>query len=180
MRIRFPLLVTVLMAACTAGVSDDRDGTFLTDGKADGDLAEGSALAKGVLKLANEASFELLDGDVGLSARSARNLIAFRAGADRALGTADDRKIDTLATLDGIPYIGPVSLDHLLAYAEDHGYVASDAAAACSTLDAEFEPCLGEHAEGCFDIYADEVQACCYDGASTSQLCEDIREHLDG
>jgi hypothetical protein len=116
------------LAACTtAGVDEDgADDTFVQQGKADGGgISDGSPEALGVLRVANESSLSTLRSDVGLSSRTAKNIVAYRAGSDHVLGTADDRSIATLAELDAIRYVGPIAFRELLAYAEAQGYVSS-------------------------------------------------------
>lgn len=71
-----------------------------------------------ILGVANSASFEVLDDDVGLDKRAAENIVAYRDGADATPGTADDDLFETLAELDAIPYVGPAALEALLSYAE--------------------------------------------------------------
>lgn len=60
------------------------------DPPADGDAA--------VLELANTASFETLDVDVGLDVRAARNIV-------------DQRPFATIAELDAVPWVGPAALE---------------------------------------------------------------------
>jgi len=71
-----------------------------------------------ILGVANTASFEVLDDDVGLDKRAAENIVAHRDGADATAGTADDDPFGTLGELDAIPYVGPAALDSLLDYAK--------------------------------------------------------------
>ncbi len=77
-----------------------------------------------ILALVNDADTDLvlLDDDVGLDARAARNIIDARAGADLTLGTADDETIASIAALDAISYVGPSALDKLATYALANGY----------------------------------------------------------
>lgn len=115
-----------LVAGC-AGVDgepdDARDSTF--GGKADGfGISEGSPEARGVLRVANELAPTALREDVGLASRTAAGIVNVRDGDDDELGTDDDAEIASLAELDGIPYVGPVSLEKLLAYAQANGDVA--------------------------------------------------------
>ncbi|MDX2091253.1 MAG: hypothetical protein SFX73_25570 [Kofleriaceae bacterium] len=168
------LLFGVTAVACAAESSDGRDDSFASDGKADESVDPESLEARGVVRLANSASKQELDDDVGLSARTTQNIVAYRAGDDGQLGTDDDKMIEDLEELDGIPYVGPISLGLLLDYAVANGYVLD----ACGVVEADVQTCLPEHAEGCFDIYEQEIQTCCYDQASASQACTDIREHL--
>ncbi|MGH1348011.1 MAG: hypothetical protein ACRBN8_41030 [Nannocystales bacterium] len=113
------LTLVVALAACDAGApdheSDGADDSFLAGPKADGALiAEGTPEALGVLALVNEASHAVLDDDVGLDVRAASNIVDHRETPD---------PFDDLAELDAIPYVGPVALQRLLAYAEANGYV---------------------------------------------------------
>lgn len=118
-------LAGITACAVTDAGEDGENDSFLGAGKADGGLADGSRPAAGVLRVANESSLETLDSDVGLSTRAANRIIAFRAGADTTLGTGDDRRFQTLAELDAVPYVGSRALEALLAYAEDRGYLPS-------------------------------------------------------
>jgi phosphatidylserine/phosphatidylglycerophosphate/cardiolipin synthase-like enzyme len=127
MRSRVPTLALALasvsFAACAASDADVEDGeNDQFTGKADS-LAEGSDEARAVLALVNDPTvdFAELDVDAGLSSRVARNIITKRDGADRAPGTADDDRFDTLAELDAVPYLGPAALDQLLTYAKEKG-----------------------------------------------------------
>lgn len=126
-------LAVALLAACVADpIEDGADDSFAAGGKADGGLS--SAETAGVLAFVNQADQATLHDGVGLTARVAANITAHRAGADGALGTADDDAFDDLAELDAIPYVGPHALDALLAYAKDHGFVHDDGASGfCAT-----------------------------------------------
>jgi len=117
------------LTSCVASSDEDgRDDSFTGDDKADsGGVAEGSRQAKGVLRVANEASLETLrasapDG-VGLSDRTVDNIGDVRLGDDGLPGTADDGHFATLAQLDAVPFVGPIAFHKLLAYAEAHGFV---------------------------------------------------------
>jgi hypothetical protein len=123
MRSRTHLLVVSIcsLVACTsAPPQDGRDDDFTGDGKADNAIAEGSTEARAILVVANTAtSDELtrqLPAGVGLSQQTADSILAYRAGADGQAGTADDEKIDTLAELDSVQYVGPIAFDALLAF----------------------------------------------------------------
>jgi len=74
--------------------------------------AEGTCEAAGMLKVANEATFEELDVDAALDKRAAENIVAARP-------------IATLAELDAVGYVGPSALKKILAYAEAQGLLAS-------------------------------------------------------
>ena len=88
-------------------------------------IAEGSAEEAGVLALVNDGSVDrdLLDFDVGLDKRAAKNIVAHRDGVDATPGTADDDAYDSIGELDAIPYVGQSALAKLLAYAQTHGYM---------------------------------------------------------
>jgi hypothetical protein len=90
-------------------------------------IVEGTPEAYGVLALLNDpaTSFTLLDDEVRLDKRAAENLIAHRDGPDGVFGSGDDDSFDDIAEVDAVPYVGPVALERLLAYAEAQGYVAS-------------------------------------------------------
>ncbi|HUQ02842.1 MAG TPA: phospholipase D-like domain-containing protein [Kofleriaceae bacterium] len=106
-------------AADDPDVEDGEDDRFSDsgDGKADGGLEDGTPEARGVLALVNDRTVTVdeLDHAAGLSARVARNIIAHREGAGGSF--------DTLAELDGVPYVGPAALQQLLAYARETGRV---------------------------------------------------------
>jgi len=97
------LLAPFLLAACAASPAIGAD---------QGDLAEGSPDAIGVLELVNSAATTepVLDVDVGLDSRAAKNIVAARPFA-------------TIAALDAVPYVGPSALAKLQAYVEAHGLV---------------------------------------------------------
>jgi 5'-nucleotidase len=106
---------------------DGPDDTFLVDGKADvAGIVEGSAEACGVLSVVNEASLEELDRNVPLSMTAAKNIVTYRAGDDGILGTSDDGYFDSLAELDAIKYVGPISLSKLAAYADKQGRTCTE------------------------------------------------------
>ncbi len=62
-------------------------------------------------------TFEILDIDVGLDRRAAKNIIAHRDGPDGIYGTEDDDPFDTRYELDKVSYVGPSALAKLEAYA---------------------------------------------------------------
>lgn len=129
-RISFPALATLLAAGlalpgCAQAPDDDtpEDEAFLSGGKADGGIEEGSADALGVLAVVNTLSQVQLDDDVGLDGRAARGIVRHRQGGDGSDGTADDDRFDTLVELDAISYVGRAAFARLLEYARDHGFV---------------------------------------------------------
>ena len=118
------LLATSLLVAATAScvdgsgtIEDGADEAILADGKADGQtLTEAEVFA--VLRLANGSDASALSHDYALTARVARNIVDYRAGADGTLGTADDQAYDSLAELDAVPYVGPKAFRSLLDHAQ--------------------------------------------------------------
>ena len=106
--------------------------------------AENTPEAYGMLRVANELTFEQLDDDVALNRRSATSITEFRAGADELLGTADDQYIATIAELDALYWMGPANLWRVLNYATLEGYIpAALPAPSCEAeLDDAITQCL--------------------------------------
>ncbi|MFT7622110.1 MAG: phosphatidylserine/phosphatidylglycerophosphate/cardiolipin synthase-like enzyme [Myxococcota bacterium] len=61
-------------------------------------------------------NLELLDITVGLDKRAAKNILAFRVGADGEMGTEDDPLFADIAAVDAIKYVGKSALKALAAY----------------------------------------------------------------
>ncbi len=79
----------------------------------------------GVLAFLNDqvnVYFELLDVVCAIRSDAAENIIAHREGPDGKQGTADDDLFGSLAELDGVPRVGPVTIDDLTLCAESFGY----------------------------------------------------------
>lgn len=111
---------------------DEAGDSFLVDGKADSaGVVDGSGEACGVLRLASEATQEILDDDVGLDRRAAANIAAWRLGADGQAGTSDDRRFQSLEALDAVSHVGPSAFRKLLRHV-----AANDLA--CDRLDLQF------------------------------------------
>ncbi len=129
------------LSACTEAEVEDGEADAFVSGKADGGIDEGSPEALGVLRLVNDAaeSAASLKSGAGITSRVAGNIVAHRCGADGTAGTADDDRFDTLAELDAIPYVGPVTLAALIEYAREQGYVAGT-----PKLDVMFSPLPAE------------------------------------
>lgn len=108
----------MLAFALANGYAPGEDGTG-----EDGVSEEVEILA--MLAFVNDAatSEELLDDDVGLDARAARNIVAHRDGADAVVGTEDDDLFDDVAELDAVSYVGQSALGRLRAYAAAHGWI---------------------------------------------------------
>ena len=73
--------------------------------------------AQGVLRLANDASKDVLDTDVGLDIRAAKHIVAYRN---------DNGFFDQLAELDRVKWVGERAFGKLLDYAENNHYVPAD------------------------------------------------------
>jgi hypothetical protein len=110
-----------LVAGCSTDLDSDDpiDGTFSTDGKADGDGVS-SDDACSILKLSNLASEDELRGDAHLSKAAADAIAAYRAGDDGELGTLDDNYFATLEDLDAVPYVGEKTFFKLWVHAQSH------------------------------------------------------------
>jgi hypothetical protein len=105
-------------------MEDGEDDSFIAAGKEDGGgIVEGTPEAIGVLRAANELTLAKLRSDVKLTATPAKNIDAFRSGADKIPGTGDDKRFATLTELDKVKYVGPVAFARLLAYAQSHDFV---------------------------------------------------------
>jgi hypothetical protein len=124
--IALPLALAVPLAGCLDDYQpeyDDPERAAL-GGKADSGfepLIDGTPSAVGVLRLLNEPSttFEMLDHDARLDRRAAEGLIAHRAGPDGVFegGLGDDDLFDSIAEVDGVYYVGAVSLQRLFEFA---------------------------------------------------------------
>ncbi len=75
--------------------------------------------ARGVLALLNHPATTklVLESDVGITARAARNIVEHRNGADGEAGTDDDDRFDTIEEVDDVPQVGDATLEAILAYA---------------------------------------------------------------
>jgi 5'-nucleotidase len=125
------VLALGVMPACGELVepegSDGEHDAFLVDDKADAfGVREGTGTACGVLKLANEATLELLDKAARLDKRAAANIVAYRRGPDGIAGTDDDEQFDSLAELDAVRYVGTTTFGKLLGYARANRFTCRD------------------------------------------------------
>lgn len=108
---------------------DPEFGLETLDGKADSfAIRPGSPEARAVVEyvnrpLANDAEGTAfrLELDATLYSRAAKNIAAFRAGADGSFGTADDETFETVTDVDDVPWVGRSSLMSLFELAEAAG-----------------------------------------------------------
>lgn len=113
----FTLVAGLVGCAQQLDATEDGENDTFT-GKSDAfGVGEGSPEARGVLRLVNEASIDLLEGEVGLGKRPATGIVDHRHGGDT---------FDTLVELDHVPYVGMKVFTALLVYAKDHDYVDAD------------------------------------------------------
>ena len=133
-RTRFPswtlgsaalLALIVGAGGCVDSEVEDGEHDGFRSGKADGGYDEGSPEALGVLMLVNDPAetAATLKSGAGITIRAAGNIVRHRDGGDGISGTGDDDRFDTLAELDAIPYVGPVTLGALIERARELGYV---------------------------------------------------------
>jgi hypothetical protein len=117
-------LSVFLLAALTTGCADhptDNDNLGVTTHA----LTEHGPQAIGLLAFLNHSSttLDLLDHEVPLNRRAARNLIHHRNGWDKILGTFDDNLFSSVAEVDAVRWVGPSAMDHLIEYAAANGWV---------------------------------------------------------
>lgn len=109
----------VILAAAACGTEADvdtqaghaSDDALPLDGQAILDFLNGP-----------DATLAVLMQEAGVKSRAAGNIFEHVRGPDRQLGTADDDKLDSIAELDAIPYVGTATLAALDAYVRSRGY----------------------------------------------------------
>ena len=120
-------LAAGLAAAC--GSTEEGDGKLdelAPGGKADG--LYGECEVRQVLAYVNDpaTTYEQMKAD-GIYSRSAKNILAYRAGADRVDGTEDDQVFDTIEELDDVYYVGPKTMQRLVEACEHRCWVSTSA-----------------------------------------------------
>jgi len=126
---RFVLAFAAAAAAtgCIAdaddGDEDPADESFITDGKGDGAIQEGTPEAHGVLQLVNNGSYAQLKA-TGITATALKNIDKHRLGPDGLPYSPDDRSFVSMRDLDAVKYVGTTTFNRLLAYARSNGYVS--------------------------------------------------------
>ncbi len=126
MRISGMLIAALALAGCVGEAGDGRDDSFMT---AEETASLDAQQQQAILALANVATEEELMGEAGFGALPSgpdaiRSIMEFRAGPDGLPDTSDDQLIDSLATLDAIPWVGPNAIGLLLGWAFSPSYDA--------------------------------------------------------
>jgi len=110
----------VAVAACLPG-DDGISSEEAHDTEAP--LSEGSLEARALLAMLGDAAItDATLRSAGATKPVAAAILAHRAGADGAFGTADDDRFGTVAEVDAIKGVGPVTLGKLAAHAIALGY----------------------------------------------------------
>jgi hypothetical protein len=104
------------MALVGCGPDSEASWAEVEDGV---ELVQGELTVSAVLGFLNgpDATEAVLDGDVGLDARAARNIVAHVRGPDGVLGTGDDDLLQSIAELDAIAYVGDAAIAAIDRYA---------------------------------------------------------------
>jgi hypothetical protein len=115
----------VLLTGCETPAPTGAWGATST--KIDEQLAN-KLQANGVLAFLNDQSTtaKILDREVALDVRAARELIAHRDGWDTQPGTADDNLFESMEEVDGVDYVGSVALGRLQAFVMKYGWVPAE------------------------------------------------------
>jgi hypothetical protein len=140
MTIRMPfmaiLISTFVGCADTDCAESDCADTGAAEfrGEAVGDLEEaapsrstweGTPEGVGLIEFINDEATTMfvLDKTVGLDRRAAGNIVAHRDGGDRLWGSTDDDVYNTVDELDAVRFVGPRSLDRMVVFAAQTGWV---------------------------------------------------------
>lgn len=115
------LLLSFVVASSTGCLDDGEEGIDECGNCADGKqdtfaIADTSTLADGILMSVNTLSESDLVTRVKLTRRAAKNIVAARGAFDAA--NTERGRIQTLAALDAIPYVGTVAFARLRAFVE--------------------------------------------------------------
>jgi endonuclease/exonuclease/phosphatase family metal-dependent hydrolase len=111
-------LVVAVPAGCDTSPAAADDDAVGAGGKADGGgIAEGTPEARAILELVNDASFDVLDDDVGLDRRAAQAIVDARE---------KNGDFETLAELDAVSFVGTTAFGKLLDFVVTEGLVARE------------------------------------------------------
>jgi hypothetical protein len=113
-------VVTSSLVACVSGSQAELNGGWVAAQE-----PSMSTIDLGVLELLNHptTTLEVLDVDVALDKRAARNLIEHRNGPDGVVDTDDDDLFNTLAEVDSVAWVGQTSLEKLAVWVESQGWL---------------------------------------------------------
>lgn len=145
------LSLCVALGACATG-ADDEFASEERSGSYPAPPAEQTADAFGMLRVANELTFEQLDDDVPLDIRAANSITEHRAGVDELIGTADDLYVASIADLDALYWLGPAMMWRIYNYAVLEGFVPA------SVPPASCEAELADSVEACL-LFVEEAAA---------------------
>jgi hypothetical protein len=101
-------------AAVLTFLSCGPDTAFVVENEADDlEVLTADLDSTGMLTFLNgpTATFDVLDGPVGLDARAATGIVAHVRGPDGKLGTSDDDRFDSIAELDAVPWVGTTAMN---------------------------------------------------------------------
>jgi hypothetical protein len=116
-------LTTSLFGAGSGCVETGGIGSDTADATAT--WKEGTPESLAVLALVNDRAVtkDTLRAGAGITKAAAANVIAHRDGKDAAPRTGDDDLFDAIAELDAVKQVGPATLNALLGYAAESGYL---------------------------------------------------------
>ena len=121
---KLSLWLALLLPSACSSVEVGSDEQYQTSESL---VVEGSPEAVGTLRLLNDANttFDVLDKDVPLDRRAAKNLIAHRNGPDGVFSSSDDNLFDDLAEVTSVPQVGRKRLAKIAAFATKSGFTPS-------------------------------------------------------
>lgn len=119
-------LALVTLTGCMADdAMDGRDDVGLGGGKADGEELSDCAKREIPAYLNSGVTAAELEA-AGVHTRAAKNLAAYRDGADGTFGTDDDNLFDSVEEVDSVAYVGPLAFEQLVAATLDRCTVPAD------------------------------------------------------
>ncbi len=177
--LRSLLPLCLALGGCMVGLDDESSPDEDRAGPYPPPPAEQTADAFGMLRVANESTFEQLDDEVPLDVRAANSITEHRAGPDEVLGTADDQYVSSIAELDSLYWVGNAMMWRLLNYAILEGFIpgAVPPASCEPELQDSIAQCLrfveeaGAPANGSgFGVapYKDDIAASCLESSDPS------------
>jgi hypothetical protein len=125
----FSIFLIILFTGCVEnhepGTNDDIETTSEGVSVIAAALVDNTPDGIGVLAFVNDphTTVDVLDKDVPLDRRAARNIIHYRDGWDRIAGTSDDNLFNDIAELDSVRWVGPSALARIQNYAAVIGWI---------------------------------------------------------